>query len=133
MGSFSAFVVALAVPVLIIFVMAAARHGWRWLWLSWIVLALVIGTWIVTFNLPVEVTQPYEKLPVVGSVVTTLDEWRDLPTIGRLGQILEAEGGTGRVRTLIWEGALKLILPHEPLEFPEGDTDTWNILRPLIG
>ena len=133
MGSFGAFVVALAVPVLIIFVMAAARKGWRWLWLSWIVLALVVGIWIVSFNLPIEVTQPYEEIPVVGAVVTTLDDWRDLPTIGRLGQILEAEGGTGRVRTLIWEGALELILPHEPLEFPEGGTDTWNIFRPLIG
>lgn len=133
MGSFAAFVAALAIPVLIIFVMAAARRGWRWLWLSWIVLALVVGGWIVAFNLPSEVTEPYAEIPVVGDVVSTLDEWRELPTIGRFGEILEAEGGTGRVRTLIWEGALELIAPHEPLEFPEGETDTWNVLRPLIG
>ncbi len=133
MGSFGAFVVALAIPVLIIFVMAAARRGWRWLWLSWIVLALVVGGWLVAFNLPAEVTEPYEAVPVVGGVVATLDEWRGLPTIGRFGELLEAEDGTGRVRTLIWTGALKLVLPHEPLDFPGGATDTWNVLRPLIG
>ncbi|NHZ72280.1 MAG: hypothetical protein GWP17_04240 [Aquificales bacterium] len=133
MGGFGAFVAALAIPVLIIFVMAAARKGWRWLWLSWIALALVVGVWILTFNLPAEVTEPYAEVPVVGEIVSTLDEWRTLPTIGRFGKMLEAEGGTGRVRTLIWGGALELILPHEPLAFPEGGTDTWNVLRPLIG
>ena len=133
MGSFGAFVVALAVPVLIIFVMAAARRGWRWLWLSWLVLALVVALWIVTFNLPEEATESYAETPVLGSVFSTLEEWKELPTIGRLGKLLEAEGGTGRVRTLIWEGALELVLPHEPLEFPEGGSDTWNVLRPFIG
>jgi cyclophilin family peptidyl-prolyl cis-trans isomerase/tetratricopeptide (TPR) repeat protein len=132
-GSFAAFVAALAIPVLIIFVMAAARRGWRWLWLSWIVLALVVGVWIVAFNLPSEVTEPYAEVPLVGQVVATLDEWRELPNIGRFGRILEADDGTGRVRTLIWAGALKLILPHEPLEFPEGGRDIWNFIRPLIG
>ncbi len=133
MGSFAAFVAALAVPVLIIFVMAAAQRGWRWLWLSWIVVAFIVGGWIVAFNLPPEVIDPYVDAPLVGEVATTLEEWRQLPNIGRFGRILEAEGGTGRVRTLIWEGALELFLPHEPLEFPEGGTDTWNFLRPLIG
>jgi hypothetical protein len=40
---------------------------------------------------------------------------------------------TSRVRVLIWEGALDLILPHEPLQFPDGSEDRWNVIRPLIG
>jgi tetratricopeptide (TPR) repeat protein len=34
---------------------------------------------------------------------------RDLPYIGRLGRVFEIQGGTGRVRTLIWEGAVDMI------------------------
>jgi tetratricopeptide (TPR) repeat protein len=58
---------------------------------------------------------------------------RDLPYIGRLGRVFETEGGTGEVRVLIWEGALKLVLPHSPLEFPTGGFDVLNPIRPLIG
>ncbi|MBE2224453.1 MAG: hypothetical protein IAF02_23130, partial [Anaerolineae bacterium] len=75
----------------------------------------------------------YLEVPVVGGIISTLDEWRELPNIGRFGKILEAEDGTGRVRTLIWGGALKLVLPHEPLDFPQGGSDTWNVLRSFIG
>ncbi|MBK8988625.1 MAG: peptidylprolyl isomerase [Chloroflexi bacterium] len=133
MTSFVAFLVALAVPGLLIFVMMAARRGWRWLWLSWIVLALSVSAWVVVFNLPTEVTEPLAETPLVGGALDTLDSWRELPRIGRLGRLLEADDGTGRVRTLIWEGALKLFLPHEPLAFPDGKVDTWNVLRPFIG
>ena len=37
------------------------------------------------------------------------------------------------MRTLIWEGASHLVVPHEPLTFPDGEQDSINILRPLIG
>ncbi len=133
METFISFIVALGMPVLAIFVMAAARRGWRWLWLSWLFLALVGGIWIVAFNLPADMTESYLETPVVEDVVSTLNSWREIPRIDRLGRILEAEGGTGKVRTLIWEGALELVLPHEPLAFPAGEIDTWNALRPLIG
>lgn len=133
MGSFVAFVVAVGLVMLAIFVLLAARRGWRWLWFSWMALSVLLGAWIVLFNLPAEVTRPYAQTPVVGNVVTTLDEWRGLPLIGRLGTILESESGTGRVRVLIWEGALEMLLPHEPIQFPDGKSDTFNLLRPLIG
>ncbi|MCP4359438.1 MAG: tetratricopeptide repeat protein [Chloroflexi bacterium] len=133
MGSFVAFVVAIGVVMLVIFVMLAAQRGWRWLWLSWILLSLVLGVWIVTFNLPQELTQPYEDTPVVGDAFSTLDEWRSLPLVGRFGTILESESGTGKVRVLIWEGTIELLRPHEPLKFPNGKIDTFNFLRPLIG
>jgi cyclophilin family peptidyl-prolyl cis-trans isomerase/tetratricopeptide (TPR) repeat protein len=133
MTSFVAFLIALAVPVLLIFVMVAARRGWRWLWLSWIVLAVSISAWVMVFNVPSDATESMADTPVVGGVLETLDSWRELPRVGRLGRLLEADDGTGRVRTLIWEGALELFLPHEPLGFPDGGSDTWNFLRPLIG
>lgn len=34
---------------------------------------------------------------------------RDLPYLGRLGRVFEVQSGTGRVRVLIWEGALEMI------------------------
>ncbi len=34
---------------------------------------------------------------------------RDVPYVGRLGRLLELDQGTGKVRTLIWEGAVDLL------------------------
>jgi tetratricopeptide (TPR) repeat protein len=34
---------------------------------------------------------------------------RDLPYVGRLGRVLELERGTGRVRVLIWQGAVEML------------------------
>ncbi len=133
MGSFIAFVVAVGLVMLAIFVLLAARRGWRWLWFSWMTLSVMLGAWIVLFNLPAEVTRPYAQTPAIGAVVSTLDEWRDLPLIGRLGTVLESESGTGRVRVLIWQGALEMLLPHEPIQFPDGKRDPFNVLRPFIG
>ncbi len=62
-----------------------------------------------------------------------LQPLRDNPYLGRLGHLAEAESDTGRVRVLIWQGASYLVLPHEPLEFPDGSKDAFNFLRPLIG
>ena len=59
-----------------------------------------------------------------------------------MGTALDLESQTARVRTLIWEGAVELIGPHEPLGYPatggQGDVtatepDRLNPLRPLIG
>lgn len=62
-----------------------------------------------------------------------LESVRTLPGIGRLGQLLDSESRTGKVRSLIWQGASQLVLPHEPLNYPDGREDQLNILRPLIG
>ncbi len=133
MGSFIAFVVAIGLVMLAIFVMLAARRGWRWLWFSWMALSVLLGIWLVAFNLPTESIRPYANTPVVGGVVETLEEWRGLPLVGRLGTVLESESGTGRVRVLIWEGALEMLLPHEPIQFPDGKSDPFNLLRPFVG
>ncbi len=67
------------------------------------------------------------------STATPLEGLRNLPYVGRLGQILETEGGTGLVRVLIWQGALPLVLPHAPLWSPTSGDDVLNPVRPLIG
>ncbi|MFM8322474.1 MAG: hypothetical protein ACKOC5_16295, partial [Chloroflexota bacterium] len=89
----------------------------RWMTISGVVLALTAGTFLVLLNIP---GGPLESL-------------RNRPEFGRLGQLLDAESRTGRVRVLIWSGAAELVAPHAPLEYPEGGQDTWNFLRPLIG
>jgi tetratricopeptide (TPR) repeat protein len=101
----------------------ASRRSWKWLWLSWVLLAILLGNLLVLFNLP--------DTPLTGL--------RQTPYVGRLGTLLQTERGTGKVRVLIWEGAVDMITPHEPLGFPTEDpsaplvTDKLNFLRPLIG
>jgi tetratricopeptide (TPR) repeat protein len=89
----------------------------RWLTISGVSIALLAGVFLVVLNLP---SGPLEGL-------------RNRPEFGRLGQLLDAESRTGRVRTLIWSGASELVQPHKPLEFPDGRKDAYNAIRPLIG
>ncbi len=58
---------------------------------------------------------------------------RPVPIWGRLTTMLDSSGGTGRVRVLIWEGTSEMISPHQPLYYPDGSQDSFNLLRPLIG
>jgi tetratricopeptide (TPR) repeat protein len=55
------------------------------------------------------------------------------PWLGRLGEVFDFEHGTGKVRALIWEGMADLTLPHEPIRYPDGRPDSFNVLRPLVG
>lgn len=80
-------------------------------------LAVMGGLFLVILNLP----------------NTPLEPVKELPYIGRLGRVFETETGTGRVRVLIWQGAVQLISPHPPLEYPSGRRDALNVIRPLIG
>ena len=132
-NSFLVFGAGIGLSVLVSLGLIAASRGWRWLWLSWIMMAVFIGAWVVLFNLPQEMREPLRPVPVAGQVIETLDEWRTLPGIGRLGRVLDAGERNSRVRVLIWEGALDLILPHEALRYPDGSEDRWNVIRPLIG
>lgn len=83
-------------------------------------LAVLGAAFLVVFNLP---TSPLEPL-------------KEVRYVGRLGKILDVSrrNPTGRVRVLIWQGVVELILPHEPLQFPpDMRPDPMNPLRPLIG
>jgi len=64
---------------------------------------------------------------------TPLEKLREMPYFGTLGNLFQSESGTGKVRTLIWEGDTKLVPPHEPIQFPDGTPDPLNVIRPLIG
>jgi len=95
----------------------ALRKGLRRLALAVLTLTVATGLFLILFNLPQSPLAPL----------------REAPYIGRLGKIFEVETGTGKVRVLIWEGAIQLISPHPPLESPLGWRDGLNPLRPLIG
>ena len=100
-----------------IFVMVAARRGWGWLWLNWILMAAILGGFLVLFNVP----------------ESPIGDWRKLPYIGRIGTALDLDTNTGKVRTYIWRGVIEMITPHEPLEYPDGGQDLFNVIRPLVG
>ncbi|MFN3762534.1 MAG: tetratricopeptide repeat protein, partial [Anaerolineae bacterium] len=98
-------------------------RGWRWLWASALVTVLLFAAGFLTVNL----AEPVHA-------------WaQEQPWMGRLDEVLQAETGTGKVRSLIWEGALRLILPHEPIRYPPtatdptGHPDPFNVIRPLVG
>ena len=89
----------------------------RWMTLGVIGGTFILGLFLVVLNIP---NGPLEGV-------------RSAPGLWRLGQILSAESRTGQVRTLIWQGASELVLPHAPIAYPDGSDDKLNFLRPLIG
>lgn len=84
---------------------------------AWNALLLVGGIGLVLFNIE---GGPLEPL-------------RSLPQIGRYGQLLDPDSNSAKVRRYIWQGAVDLVLPHQPLQFPDGRTDIFNTIRPIIG
>jgi tetratricopeptide (TPR) repeat protein/O-antigen ligase len=99
------------------FLVLAVVRRWRWLVWTGVVAILAVALFLVVFNLP---SSPLHPL-------------RDVPYIGRLGRVLDPGERTSRVRLLIWQGAIQMILPHAPLEKPDGTKDAMNWARPLIG
>ncbi len=94
-----------------------ARKGWRWLWISWGIIGLAAAGLIVAINLPGPLQERVQQNA----------------SLRRLATISQLESGTGKVRVLIWQGAWDLVMPHEPIQFPDDSTDAVNFLRPLIG
>lgn len=133
LASFLAFAAAVGVVTLLILVLMAMRRGWRWLWLSWLLLAFFVAVGLGAFNFAESLDAQFGQTPLLGRVTETLVAWKEEPSLGRLGRLLESDRATGRVRVLIWEGALELIGIHEPLQFPDGRQDALNFLRPLLG
>jgi tetratricopeptide (TPR) repeat protein len=103
--------------------LVVSRQGWRWLWIGALTMVVLFAIAFLLINLS-----------------GPLHQWAlGQPSLGRLARVLQHESGTGKVRSLIWEGALDLILPHEPIEYPptqvhpQGQPDSLNGLRPLVG
>ncbi len=68
---------------------AAAARRLRWLLGGWVALTVAAGLFLVVFNL--------SNAPVFAQL-------REVPYIGRMGQLLAVDSGTGKVRVLIWGG-----------------------------
>ncbi|MCL4459093.1 MAG: O-antigen ligase family protein [Chloroflexi bacterium] len=100
---------------LLFFLLALAqrRKQRRLLWSTVAVSSLLVGLLIV-FNLSGTPLEPFKKVPY----------------IGRLGELTQVERGTGKVRILIWQGALQLITTKPNVGFR---TDPLGVLRPLVG
>ena len=62
-----------------------------------------------------------------------LESIRTAPWVGRFSQVFNMDNRNSQTRILIWQGASQMVAPHDPLEFPDGHTDPWNFIRPLIG
>ena len=136
--AFAVFSGVVLVSVLAVFIFVAARQGWRWLWLSWILLTMLVAGWLLLFNVPADTLLAYRRAPLIGAVLETQTQWKELPTVGSYGRMLDPSQTSGReksnrVRVLIWHGVIDLISPHAALAFPDGRSDLFNFIRPLIG
>ena len=101
----------------VIFMLLSIYWRKRWLTYTAIAAVAVVGVFLLLFNIP---GGPFEAL-------------RDSPAIGRYSQLLNENSNNALVRKYIWEGAVKLISIHKPLQYPDGSVDKFNFLRPLIG
>ena len=101
------------------FILLMLTLWWRKRWATYTIIggAVIVAVLLFAFNLA---NGPLAKL-------------RASPAIGRFGLLLNAESNSALVRQYIWEGDVKLVSPHAPLVFPNGQTDRFNLLRPLVG
>ncbi|MCK4727254.1 MAG: O-antigen ligase family protein, partial [Anaerolineales bacterium] len=100
-----------------LFLLLSLYWNKRWLTLITIFSAGFIAVFLFIFNI--------EGGP--------LDNLRNSPAIGRFGNLLNAESNSALVRKYIWQGAADLVTPHEPVKYPDGSLDRFNLLRPIIG
>ncbi len=110
-------VLAVLAALALFLVPLLTRRGWRWLWLGIVSMAVAGAAVLVLLNVP----------------NTPLAAFKELPYVGRLGQMLETDQGTGKVRTLIWEGVVSMLKPHGPLTWPDGSADVLNPVRQVVG
>jgi tetratricopeptide (TPR) repeat protein len=92
---------------------------WRKRWLTFTIIGLALfgAAFLTVFNI--------RNGP--------LDALKSSPAIGRFGLLLDPESNSALVRQYIWEGTVKLVGIHDPLKFPDGGSDPFNFLRPIIG
>ncbi len=136
--SFAVFLGSMLLSIGLILLFIVLRRGWKWLWLSWLLLTIFAAAWMFLFNLPQTTQTRLAELPGAGSILAEQLDWKELPNVGAYGRMADPTQTTGRqksnrVRVLIWEGVLDLITPHAPLSFPDGAVDSFNFWRPLIG
>ncbi len=101
------------------------RKMWRWL-AGWLGFGGVVGVLLLLFNQPIGSTQLEPAFKIA----------RQNPQIARLGQFLEANDGTGRVRQLIWKTDFEIMqnaAKTEPLRLfiGYGPESLYNISPPF--
>ncbi len=79
-------------------ILFAVRKNWKWLSV-WLGIGLVGGVFLVLFNL----TPGTTPLEPAFSIL------RKNPEIGRLGEFLQTDDGTGKVRRLIWQTDFEIL------------------------
>ena len=89
----------------------------RWIVILVLIASLLIGGIFFIFNIE---QGPFENL-------------RNSTAIGRFGRLLDPESNSALVRRYIWEGAANLVAPHDPLQYPDGSSDMFNLIRPVVG
>ncbi len=109
--------IGLLVGLFVFVFILGVRRRITWLWTGAVAAAIAGILFLVMLNVP----------------DTPLASLRQIPYVGRLGQIFQTETGTGKVRVLIWEGVIDLISPHEPIGLPPDQQDGLNAIRPLVG
>jgi tetratricopeptide (TPR) repeat protein len=109
--------IGLVVGLFVFVFILAVRRRITWLWAGAATAALMGILFLAVLNIP-------------GSPLASL---RQVPYVGRLGQIFETDTGTGKVRVLIWEGVVDLISPHDPIGLPPDELDRLNAIRWLVG
>lgn len=96
----------------------------RWAWRAWVALAIAAVGLVSLLN-------------VRGTGLDRLLEAvRGLPHLERLARLTETGRGTGKVRLLIWDAALRRIAAREPVGIPDDELagpDRFHALRPLLG
>jgi tetratricopeptide (TPR) repeat protein/O-antigen ligase len=87
----------------IVFILLLETRGTRSrrLFLGTIGILGAVVLFLVVFNLP----------------QSPLARFRDVPYVGRLGQLSQVDDGTGRVRVLIWQGTYQLLTTHPQIGF----------------
>ncbi len=93
------------------------RARWRYGWIAWACLGVLLLGFVIGVNVP-GALQEYVRHNV----------W-----LHNVTQISELQEGRGKVYRLIWQSTWELISPHEPLLYPDGHKDVFNVIRPLIG
>ncbi len=92
---------ALSIPVGVIpayLFLTFLKRGFRWLWFSWLIHAVLTGAILVLLVLPHPSFSSFQKFPF----------------LGRLVQLSDTETGSVKVRMLIWKGTIEL-LKADPL------------------
>lgn len=86
---------------------------------------------VVALALPVFAVLCLAVLALAGQQNPSL---KKIPVLGRLSMVVPVGKGTGDVfRKAVWGRAPEIAMAGAPVVFPNGDTDDWWRIRPLVG